>query len=79
MENVNYLVIGNTRISMTELKSNFRLTNVAIFKYIQLKYYIKKFQSNLEGILYESENDIHKDKQNLPDSLRKKYSFGTKT
>jgi hypothetical protein len=59
-------VIGNTFISMTELKSSFGLTNVDIFKYMQLKSFISTNfnlksigQSNLVGTLFESENDIY--------------------
>jgi hypothetical protein len=48
---------------MTALKSNFGLTNVDIFKYMQLKHFLsqkvdlKYFgdEKHLEGILFESE------------------------
>ena len=40
IETVNDVVIGNTIISITELKSNFVLTNVDIFKDLQLKSFI---------------------------------------
>ena len=48
-------------LSMTELKSNFGLTNVDTFKYTQPGFYLKSFghQSNLEGILFESEKNVH--------------------
>jgi hypothetical protein len=37
IETINDLVTGSTFISMTEFKSNFRLTNVDSLKYMQLK------------------------------------------
>ena len=67
IETVNDLVTGNTFISMTEFKIHFGLTNVDSFKYMQLKRYISqnvdfksfRHQSNLEGILSESEKEVH--------------------
>jgi hypothetical protein len=49
-------------ISMTELKSDFGLTNADSFEYI-LKSYISQnifwTSSNLEGMLFQSEKDVH--------------------